>query len=95
MKRHPRSFWVGLVAEVEGGRDVDEVARRHKVNAGTLRWWRTQLRGRPRLLPVVTVAAQQAPRRIEIGVGGALVRVEEGTDVAYIAALARALGGTC
>jgi transposase-like protein len=98
MKRHPRAFWVELVAELEAGAATGDVARRHKVRETTLRWWRTQLRRPatgPRLLPVVAGPAARAGRHVEIAVGDAVLRFEEGTDVGYVAALARAVGGGC
>jgi len=48
-----------VVGEVDAGASVDAVARRHRVKASTLRWWRSQLRKKRgtepglRLLPVV------------------------------------------
>lgn len=48
-----------MVGEVDAGASVDAVARRHRVKASTLRWWRSQLRKQRepepglRLLPVV------------------------------------------
>ena len=98
MKRHPRSFWEELVAELEAGAAPGDVARRHKVRETTLRWWRTQLRRSPpgpRLLPVIAGPAVRTGRHVEIAVGGAVLRFEEGTDVAYVAALARAVGAEC
>jgi transposase-like protein len=98
VKRHPKSFWAGLVAELRAGALVADVARRHRVREVTLRWWRSQLRDEhasPRLLPVIAAPAPQAVRHLEIAVGVAVVRVEEGTDVQYVAALARALSAPC
>jgi transposase-like protein len=99
MKRHPRSFWVELVAEVEAGATVAEVARRRRVREGTLRWWRSQLRGEradrsQRLLPVVPVAASSVGA-VEVALGDVRLRLEVGTDVAYVGALARALRAAC
>jgi hypothetical protein len=100
MKRHPRSFWVELVAEVEAGATLAEVARRRRVREGTLRWWRSQLRGEradssQRLLPVVPVAAWSAVGAVEVALGEVRLRVEVGTDVTYVGALARALRAAC
>ena len=98
MARHPRAFWIEAVAELDLGATVDAVARRRRVNAGTLRWWRTELRrqaGRaPRLLPVIAAPVVTA-RPIEIAVGSAMLRIEPGTDVSYVTALLRAIGGAC
>lgn len=50
----------------------------------------------PRFLPVVAAAIRpEAPTHIEIAAGSAALRVEVGTDVAYVAALARALRDVC
>jgi transposase-like protein len=98
VKRHPRSFWAELVAEVQEGALVADVAKRHRVREVTLRWWRSQLRGTPvapRMLPVIAGPAPRVVRHLEIAVGATVVRVEEGTDVQYVAALARALSGAC
>lgn len=101
MKRHDRSFWKRLTVEVREGATVAAVASRHRVREKTLRWWCWQL-GRVeaepdlRLVPVVTEAAHAAVRRqIEIALGSAALRVDEGTDVHYVASLARALRDAC
>lgn len=98
MKRHPRSFWVKLVAEVDSGSPADAVARRHGVNCGTLKWWTYQLRAHarsasePSFLPIVV---RDEPARgngvVEVLVGDVVVRVTTGTDPRYVAALAGAL----
>jgi transposase-like protein len=106
MHGRPRAFWEQLVAAVEAGANVHVVAQRHGVNASTLAWWRTVFRreGRvatPRLLPVVvrgetadkTEASSALP--LELVLGEATLRVPVGTDVRYVAALARALGEAC
>lgn len=99
MKRHPRAFWAGLVAEIDRGAAVGEVARVHGVAVSTLRWWRWTLRretrsSSPRLVPVVLRAgagAAIAAGHVDISVRGLVVRVGIGTDVDYAAALVRAL----
>lgn len=100
MKRHRRSFWEGLVAEVEAGEPAGDVARRHRVRESTLRWWRSELRRRPapdtlRLVPVVTPPELVVRKLVEIAVGTTVIRVETGTDIRYVADLARALGDAC
>ena len=106
MHGRPRAFWEQLVATVEAGANLHAVARRHGVNASTLAWWRTVFRregrvGTPRLLPVVVrdeaVPAAEASSALplELVLGGATLRVPVGTDVGYVAALARALGEAC
>lgn len=88
------------MAEVEAGASVDDVARRYRVRDTTLRWWRTQVRrdGSASPMRLVSVAARSvsAPAGpVEITCGGFVLRVEPGTDVDYVAALARALGAAC
>src|SRR5687767_4725736 len=57
-KRHTRQFWKQLSAEVDRGRSISDVARRHRVRPKTLSWWRWQMQRRtprspaPKLLPV-------------------------------------------
>jgi hypothetical protein len=101
MARHPRSFWETRVAELDAGESVDDVARRHRVKATTLRWWRSALRREqaevPAFLPVVVRRAPllggAAP--LELVVGDAVLRVPIGADVDYVAALLRAVGLPC
>jgi transposase-like protein len=106
MHGRPRSFWIPLVAAVERGANLHGVAERHGVNPSTLAWWRTVLRREqraevPALLPLVLDAA--VPRdaavshdgTVEVLVDGATLRVAVGTDVQYVAALARALVRSC
>ena len=101
VKRHPRAFWERLVDEVEKGASIVDVATRHRVRDTTLRWWRTQLRAgvrraaEVRLIAVSTTDVASSAGHVEIACGGVVLRVETGTDVSYVAALARALGTTC
>ena len=93
--RRGREFWQGLVAEVDAGERVADVARRHHVQPGTLSWWRWKLRGarrEPLLLPVVVRhPVVEGVDTIEVRVGDLSVRVRSGSDVAYVAALIAAL----
>ena len=100
--RHPRSFWKRLVAETERGGTVGSVARRNGVRAGTLTWWRWRLRheeassgGAPQLLPVVVESPRPDAGPIEIAVADVRLRVEVGSDVAYVATLVGALRTGC
>ena len=106
MHGRPRAFWEQLVATVEAGAKLHALAQRHGVNASTLAWWRTVFRreGRvatPALLPVVvrgeasSAASGLETAAIEVVLGEAILRVPVGTDVRYVAALARALGEAC
>lgn len=94
--RRGREFWQGLVEEVEAGERVADVARRHRVQSGTLSWWRWKLRGarrEPLLLPVVVRQAtvMESGDAIEIRVADLCIRVRSGSDVGYVAALVAAL----
>ena|SRR5690606_26443239 len=101
--RRRRDYWAQLIAELEAGASVEDVARRHRVKEGTLKWWRTQIRREiregGRLLPVVQRADAGAEARssaaIEIRVGSVSVHVEPGTDERYVAALLSALRNAC
>ena len=86
---------------MEKGASIVDVATRHRVRDTTLRWWRTQLRAgvrraaEVRLIAVSTTDVASSAGHVEIACGGVVLRVETGTDVSYVAALARALGTTC
>ena len=92
-----QAFWRRLLAEVDRGATVREVAARRNVNARTLAWWCSRLRRERReetvsLLPVVVRGgAVTHPSPIEIQVSGVTVRVEHGVDVGYVVALVHAL----
>jgi hypothetical protein len=99
MKRHPRSFWEKVVAEVEAGSPAAIVAKHHGVKCGTLKWWKYQLRAQatPRsqettFLPVVVHGEQESEgKTIEVLVRDMIVRVATGTDPGYVATLVGAL----
>ena len=104
-RRRTRAFWERLVADAADG-SVAETARRHRVRAGTLRWWKWQL-GKdatragsrrelaPKLLPVVLAAGNLAQHSVVVEVADVTMRIETGTDPHYVAALASALRSTC
>jgi hypothetical protein len=88
-----QQFWERLVAEVEGGATQTEIARRYGVSASNLgRWARRFKQERPRaqLLPV-RVTGAPALRHCGLVIDGVRLEFEEGTDPAYVAAVARAL----
>jgi hypothetical protein len=85
------------------GATAEEFAAKSGVKPGTLRWWSYTLKAerRPKrdgssIVPIeiaVPISERVGPTpTIELGTGKAVLRFEIGTDVAYIAALARALG---
>jgi transposase-like protein len=96
--RYGREFWQRLVREVDDGAKVADVARRHRVQPGTLSWWRWKLKtsspAAPMLLPVVVrpsgTVATMTPS-IELRIGDVVIRIAGDTDVAYIAKLVDAL----
>ena len=100
--RHPRSFWKRLVAETERGGALGPVARRNGVRPRPLTWWRWRLRheeagsgAAPQLLPVVVEGHTPAPDLVEIVIADVRLRVDVGSDVAYVAALVGALRSGC
>jgi hypothetical protein len=105
-KKHGREFWAGLSAEVDAGRSVDAVSKRHRVRPKTLSWWRWKLNQAPspstrksrnsEFLPVV-VTERHAGRGevLEVLVDDVRIRLESGTDVAYVARLIDALRRPC
>jgi hypothetical protein len=106
-KKRGREFWAGLSAEVDAGRSVDAVSKRHGVCPKTLSWWRWKLsqgaartvrkRRENALLPVVVTDGHIAGggELLEVAVDDVRVRLESGTDVAYVARLINALRRSC
>jgi transposase-like protein len=88
-----REFWQRLVVAMEGGASQAEVARRYGVSPSQLgRWARRLKEEKPRaLLLPVRVTGDAAMRRFGLILDGMRLDFEEGTDPAYVAAVARAL----
>lgn len=94
-----RDFWRQLSDEVDRGERIVDVARRHRVQPGTLTWWRWKLgtlpRVKPRFLPVVVSPSSQSPDAvsgaIELRIRDVIIRIGSDTDVLYVAALVQAL----
>ncbi|WP_437763072.1 helix-turn-helix domain-containing protein [Sorangium sp. So ce281] len=88
-----QQFWEQLVAEVDGGATQTDIARRYGVSVSSLARWGRRLKEegpRAHLLPVrVTTGASRRP--CGLMVDGVRLEFEEGTDPAYVAAVARAL----
>ena len=102
--RRNREAWQAIVAEYRAsGLTAQVFARRQRINVGTLRWWCTQLRKEApakanvpvRFVPVRQIEAVRAPRLVEVHVNDVAMRFEAGTDVEYLTALIRGLGGAC
>ena len=105
--RRSREFWGRLVAEVDAS-PLKEVARRHRVEPATLKWWRWELRrsepsrtGETKLLPVVLSGGAPLRASVDSGVvtievaGGIAMRVPIGADPGYVAALVAAVRSAC
>lgn len=102
--RRSRAWWQQTVEKWrKSGATAAEFAAKVGVREGTLRWWSYELKAEARppsvasaIVPVEIALpradGQRASRPIELGTGRAVLRFEIGTDVAYIAALAQALG---
>lgn len=67
-RRRSREEWKELVREIEAGESIEQVARRHGVRVGTLKWWRWQFRrgtvarSATKAVQMVPVRVRQAPR---------------------------------
>ena len=80
---------------------------RHRIPPKTLTWWRWRLRDEHEANPVrenvrlIAVDVKQPPAlgvsacAVRIGIADLDVRVEVGTDLAYVAALVEALRSRC
>jgi hypothetical protein len=97
--RRGRAFWKQLVAEVDRGEAVADVARRQRVQPRTLSWWRWKLRSdervEARFLPLVvrTTAASvvSSESEVELRIRDVTIRVRTDVDVAYVASLVDAI----
>jgi hypothetical protein len=107
--REGRAFWAKLVEKFEGSGERHEAyAARHGVPLTTFRTWLYRLRWERkgsakrrglRVLPVRVVeqagpGAASASVTIEIA-GGVTMRVSQGSEPQYVAALVSALRATC
>ena len=83
------------------GLTATEFALREEVSARTLSWWASALHrdtrakhGSSAIEPIeIAVKTAAMGASMEIAVGGVVVRCELGSDIAYVAALVRALRG--
>jgi hypothetical protein len=93
--RRDRKQWQALVDEWRaGGAKAKEFARSRGLSATSLYYWSSVLsRGAPmpKLLPVRMAPQIARSSELELWVGPARVRFDEGTSPAYVGALARAL----
>lgn len=105
--RRTREEWASLVDEFEAsGESVQRFCTKHRLRVASLKWWRWRLRSERRstalakpdvrLLPVDIVdVAPLRPTTVVVGISGAELRVEVGTDVDYVSALVSALRSRC
>lgn len=105
--RRTREEWSGLVGELEASGDsVQRFCEKRRLSVSSLKWWRWRLRNERgsvalarsgvRLLPVDVVdVAPPRPTTLVVAISGAELRIEVGTDVEYVAALASALRARC
>lgn len=102
--RRSASEWKGLVSTWRrSGESAGEFAARSAVSDRTLRWWAWKLergtrakRERTTRAPApIEIALEEAPvgagGRVELVVGDVVLRVETGTDPAYVALLVNRL----
>ncbi len=96
------SKWAERVAQWKAsGQTVTEYARGREYKASTLRWWSSRMGrgvvGRPSVATVrmvrVVAAAKPVESTLSVRVGGALVEVRPGFDVALLREVVHALGG--
>lgn len=106
-ERRSRSWWSETVERWKrSGLTAAQFGRRHGVSDRTLLWWSSMLKRGTRaerepraaivplevtVTPTVTALGGNA---IEIAVGRAVLRVEVGTDVAYVSELVERLGAS-
>ena len=103
--KRSRREWAKLVETFErSGQALDRFCARRGVKPSTLKWWQWHLgKGRERaggdvrLVPVDVVAGAESRTLgvVAIALAGAELRVEVGTDVAYVSALCAALRVRC
>jgi transposase-like protein len=99
--RRDREFWERACREVRRGETVSDVARRLGVKPRTLQWWSWKLRQEgavgSEFLPVVVgeQASASLGAALELETHGIRLRVEVGSDVAYVAALLAAIRAAC
>lgn len=94
-KRHSRAFWEKVVGAIESGEaSVDQVAHRYGARKATVRWWCSQLRGRPRGASLELVPVHVAPVErgtVRVVYGDVAVEIDARTSLEDVAVLVRAL----
>jgi hypothetical protein len=106
--RKSREQWVAVVAAFEqSGDSIAKFCARRRIPPASLKWWRWRLRDARaksalvrsddvRLVPVDIIGlAASRPNGVTIALSDLEVRVEVGTDVAYVGALVGELRSRC
>jgi hypothetical protein len=109
--RRSSEQWAAIVAAFEQTSEpVERFCTRRKLRPATFRWWRWRLRetvaatgaatatDEVRLIPVDVVglsARRSASTPVEIAFADVAVRVEPGTDIAYVASPVAELRSRC
>jgi hypothetical protein len=105
--RQSRAWWTETVTRWQrSGLTARSFAQRERIAVSTLRWWSAKLSRDTRAkhgstaiapieitVPSVATESRTGSRTIEIATGSVVIRVEVGTDVAYVAALVQACEG--
>jgi hypothetical protein len=108
MRRRSRAEWAEIVAEYRGsGESVEKFAAKRGLRVSSLKWWcwrvrgastprRSEARDEVRLVPVEVVGlAARACGPVMLAIADVEMRVDVGTDVAYVGALVRELRARC
>ena len=105
--RKNREQWVAVVAAFEkSGESANKFCAKRRIRVASLKWWRWRLRDARaaglvtskdvRLVPVDIIGlAASRPTGVTIALADLEVRVEVGTDIAYIGALVGELRSRC
>lgn len=107
--RKNREQWVAVVAAFEkSGESLEKFCAKRRIRIASLKWWRWRLRDARaavttlvtskdvRLVPVEVIGlAASRPTGVTIALADVEVRVEVGTDVAYVGALVGELRSRC
>jgi transposase len=103
-ERRTRSWWRDAVSRWKrSGLSARAFAEDEGLSARTLSWWSSTLRRGTRaergssetaIAPIeIALPTTRAAQHVEIAIEGAVVRVEVGADVDYVASLVRRLAG--
>lgn len=88
--------WADLVERLEHSNlTAAQFAAQHRLNLGTLRWWRSQLKRHPRtpagFVEVMVDPPTAAPLRLRLGDRACVLEVDATTDLQLVRRLVEAL----